>query len=367
MTGQVVSLNNFGDPHLAAVLLKKYLRDLPEPLFPESLYSTICHCPPPSNDPTDITSIQYIRDVLLPALPFCAYILLSCILRKSRSVFKLPVAHRILELLHEVSQRSTYNRMDAFNLAVVITPNLVKSHNPALDIGMCVIPGGPSQSSASTRPFQSEEGKTTLGQIIHLCIQRYYEVFDDIPDRTEAQEPAAQEVVIDQPAPHALPSPSLQSPQSYKRDSMIDDDEDIDDAMLVMPLGPNASGSRTQPAAATAPSAWNASQSPSVPPYKPRQRPTNANSNSRDLTASRSVYTAAASTTNGFPSGTLGRSSRSMISIEKVGGTKRGSISIGRGTTRKSSGAGVEAMGITASGFFAPPASAPPVPSLPRR
>ena len=81
--GQVVTLSNFGDAHLAAVLLKKYLRDLPEPIFPETLYSTICHCPPPSSDPTDITSIQYIRDVLLPSLPFCAYIVLSCILRKS--------------------------------------------------------------------------------------------------------------------------------------------------------------------------------------------------------------------------------------------------------------------------------------------
>ena len=76
-------METFGDAHLAAVLLKKYLRDLPEPIFPETLYSTICHCPPPSSDPTDITSIQYIRDVLLPSLPFCAYIVLSCILRKS--------------------------------------------------------------------------------------------------------------------------------------------------------------------------------------------------------------------------------------------------------------------------------------------
>ena len=154
--------------------------------------------------------------------------------------------------------------MDAFNLAVVISPNLVKSRNPALDISMCAIAGGPSLSSTPTRPVQTEEGKTTLGQIIRLCILRYYEVFDDIPDRTEAQEPGAQEIVITPSTSQALPSPSLASPQSYKRDSMIDDDEDIDDAMLVMPLGPNAGGARTQPAAAPAtpspPSAWAAGQ-----------------------------------------------------------------------------------------------------------
>ena len=68
-----------------------------------------------------------------------------------------------------------------------------------------------------------------------------------------------------------------------------------------------------------------------------------------------------------------------MISIEKGeasvggvmsvggGGTMRrgGSIAIGRGTVRgKGSGSGVEAMGVTAAGFFTAP-DVPPVP--PRR
>lgn len=248
--------------------------------------------------------------------------------------------------------------MDAFNLAVVISPNLVKSRNPALDISMCIIPGGSPQNPTSPRPSQTEEGKTTLGQIIKLCIERYYEVFDDIPDRSEAQE-----VVVDHPRSRIPVSPSLQSPQSYKRDSMIDDDEDIDDGMLVMPLGPNASGSRTQ-ATVAPPSSWTPGQGPSTLPYKPRHR--NTNSNSRDFTTSRSVYTAATSTNVG----TVGRPARSMISIEKAGAggaSRKGSISIGRGTMKKGSGSGVEAMGVTASGFFAPPKSAPPVPNLPGR
>ncbi|TFY55500.1 hypothetical protein EVJ58_g8213, partial [Rhodofomes roseus] len=107
--GHVVSLDRFGDPHLAAVLLKKYLRDLPTPLFPEHLYPLISRCPQPRDDPTDISSVIYIRETLMPELPHCSYILLAT----------------ILQLMHEVSLRSATNRMDAHNLALVITPNLV--------------------------------------------------------------------------------------------------------------------------------------------------------------------------------------------------------------------------------------------------
>lgn len=81
--GNVVSLSNFGDPNLAAVLLKKYMRDLPEPLFPEQVYPLIRQCPPPTSDPADMSSVNYLRDTLLPALAPCSYILLSHILRKS--------------------------------------------------------------------------------------------------------------------------------------------------------------------------------------------------------------------------------------------------------------------------------------------
>lgn len=81
--GHVVSLETFGDPHLAAVLLKKFLRDLPTPLFPEHLYPLISRCPQPSDDPADISSITYIRETLMPELPHCSYILLASILRES--------------------------------------------------------------------------------------------------------------------------------------------------------------------------------------------------------------------------------------------------------------------------------------------
>ena len=82
--GQIVTLPTFNDPHLAAVLLKKYFRDLPDPIFPETLYPIIRQCPLPSGDPTDMTAILYIRDTLLPQLKPCVYILLSNVLSELR-------------------------------------------------------------------------------------------------------------------------------------------------------------------------------------------------------------------------------------------------------------------------------------------
>jgi Rho GTPase-activating protein 1 len=96
--GQVVSLDSFDDPHLAAVLLKKYLRDLPEPLFPETLYSVIQQCPLPTEDISDWSAVLYIRETLLPTLPRCTYILLSYVLRAShfRISISLPInIHRL--------------------------------------------------------------------------------------------------------------------------------------------------------------------------------------------------------------------------------------------------------------------------------
>ena len=84
--GNVVSLESFADPHLAAVLLKKYLRDLPDPIFPERTYGVIKRCPLPSaaagDDDLEQAIIVYIREILLPDLVPCALILLSQVLRK---------------------------------------------------------------------------------------------------------------------------------------------------------------------------------------------------------------------------------------------------------------------------------------------
>ncbi|KAI0826955.1 Rho GTPase activation protein [Trametes gibbosa] len=349
--GHVVSLETFGDPHLAAVLLKKYLHDLPEPVFPERLYPVIRRCPPPSSDPSDMSSILYIRETLLPELPPCVYILLS----------------NVLHLLYEVQLRSASNRMDAHNLTVVICPNLVSSSNPMRDVMMCAVPNAPTFFDAArtggpiapAHPMHNAaalaEGKTTLGVVIKLCIERYYEIFDELPDRSEA---LAQDIVHP-PNPFA-DAPSPGSP-SNNRDSAFLDDEEIDDAMLVMPLGPSASGGSS--GSASTRFVHGPHGSLSGPGGSSTFRPRHQTSQSRDATARSTHTTFGAQGTNGYA--TVNKA-RSTISIERGNPSRKGSIAVGRGTQRgKGAGAGVQAIGITAEGFFAAPDSAPPVPTLP--
>ncbi|KAJ3516194.1 hypothetical protein NMY22_g14269 [Coprinellus aureogranulatus] len=208
--GNVVSLDSFGDPHLAAVLLKKFLRDLPEPIFPESLYPLILACPPVTNDPNDMNSILYLRETLIPSLAPCSFILLS----------------HILQLLHDVAQRSDVNKMGDYNLAIVLTPNLVKGSNPMRDVAICAVAGAPALVNSSPNP---QEGRTTLGTIIALCIRRYYEIFDELSDPSEPMgssysQPSFLSSQLSQLSPLSTPSEA-----SYVIHDPTDDDLDDDD------------------------------------------------------------------------------------------------------------------------------------------
>jgi len=268
---------------------------------------------------------------LLPELVPCVYILLT----------------HILHLMHDVSLRAASNRMDAHNLAIVLCPNLLSGTNPARDVMMCAIPGGPLlYPSAPSTPAEVVKGKTTLGLVIKLCIQRYYEVFDELRDRSEGV-PLALPLRED----GAVSSETSSISGAQANGGQIDDDEDIDDAMLVMPIGPHNGGQKPR---GVAPSAWGAAGVFDKPRYR-----TVSPGGSSMHTSSREF---------GLGSGnahvTMGKS-KSMISIEKSGapGTagRKGSIAVGRGTMRKSTGAGVEAISITAEGFFSAPNNAPTV------
>ncbi|KAJ3819677.1 Rho GTPase activation protein [Lentinula raphanica] len=467
--GNVVSLETFGDRHLAAVLLKKFLKDLPTPVFPETMYGVVRRCPAPTGDPGDMASVMYVRDVLLPELAPCTYILLN----------------HVLHLMHEVSLRSDVNRMDAHNLAVVLCPNLVRGSSPIRDVQMCVVPGGPqlfstpstsspsspsippssSSSSSTSNPAKPSlaEGKTTLGAVIKLCIERYYEIFDEVVDPGEvtgmnngavlghdedeyshhdelgleydghtpeqsrswsmsrSREFSGEQLNDDLEFVH----PSNSRTGNHKRNSSgfrtnPDDDEEIDDAMLVMPIGPTGSNHRQEATVtnhnlngelsasiSSLPSSSSSSSSaslgsPLARPGLPRHRNSATNSPpsrlSRPTRSPRSIHTDSNSSvahvpppssfstpslyqsTQSAPYATYSRGkARSTISVEKgsvstVGpnGKKtssKGSISISRGTnrthrTQKSTGSGVAAIGITAEGFFTPPAGVPPVPPV---
>lgn len=250
----------------------------------------------------------------------------------------------VIDLMHEVSLRSSTNLMDAHNLAIVLCPNLISGSSPAKDIAICSLPGGPVlHPGLSTGTQSPSQGQTTLSMIIKLCIQRYYEIFEEIQDRGEALLPARSftedNVALSGPSSPHLVGASLGVPTkrlsalshgSSNRDSRgFDDDESIDDTMLVMPVG-STSGAP--------PSTWGPVAG-------------------RTLSQARSAHTLGQSTkaAGSGQSGQVHRA-RSTISLEKTSGTIRGkgSVTIGRGTARKASGAGVQALGVTASGFFAP-------------
>ena len=284
---------------------------------------------------------------------------------QSVCLFRLDLIF-LLELAHEVSIRSAYNRMDAHNLALVLTPNLAKSSNFKRDLEMCAVPNGPALT-AQLNDQRARPSSTTLGMVIKICVSNYYEIFDEVVDRTDAIPPelsSSSFTAVDSNEPISATTSSFSSDISG---TQVDgDDESIDDQMLVMPLGPTSPGTPgNRTPALSPPSAWSSHMATPIP-YKPRQKPTLSKGSNRSL---HTTSGAASTDVGGNLQGTVGRA-KSMISIEKgtVGGGpggRKGSISIGRGTTRKATGSGVEAIGITANGFFAPLESAPPVP--PRR
>jgi Rho GTPase-activating protein 1 len=189
-------------------------------------------------------------------------------------------------------------------------------------------------------------------------------VFDEVWDRSEALPlPASQSVSSSNSA-----SPSMQH-QTLNYAHNDNDSEDIDDAMLVMPIGPSQG---KQNANGKPPSAWGASSGNVNGGSTIKSRPghrSKASGGSTSGSGVRSVHTAFGDRGGGNGMGYLSGKAHSMVSIENgLGGVgtvgKRGSISVGRGGTRKASGAGVEALGVTAEGFFTPPSGAPPVPPL---
>ncbi|TPX66283.1 hypothetical protein SpCBS45565_g04594 [Spizellomyces sp. 'palustris'] len=138
-----IDLEAFGGVHLACVLLKTFFRDLPEPVFPSKIYDVIrgitaCQ--------SEKEQLEYIKNAILPLLPYPSYMILRASLR----------------LLHQVQLHASENLMTASNLTIVWSPNLVKSENPLADFNIC---GMGAQGGGG-------------GTMLKLCIERFAEVFE---------------------------------------------------------------------------------------------------------------------------------------------------------------------------------------------
>ena len=297
--------------------------------------------------------------------------------------------------MHEISLQSHINKMDAHNLTIVLCPNLVRSANPVRDVQMCAIQSGSSvpSSNAMTGPDSGEvigsqkklhedRDKTTLGMIIKLCIERYWDIFHDVADpvassnhvrtlRSQTLEGSSYQL-----SPEITPTPD---PQSLLPTHLTvaegdgEGDEDIDDTMLVMPIEPGPGLGKYR---SDAPVSWakgvQGTRLPGIPPatasgsISPSSTRANniqiPNSISSDSNSpSRSTHSSSVNdTVTPYPTYSKARSFFNNQSGMSGTNPRRGPISVGKGTARKSRGSGVEAMGITAEGFFAPPSAFPP-------
>ncbi|XP_036153869.1 rho GTPase-activating protein 8 isoform X2 [Myotis myotis] len=115
--GKPVNFDDYGDVHVAAAVLKTFLRELPQPLLTATAYEQVL----------GITSVESSLRVtrcrqILRGLPDHNYAVLSY----------------LMGFLHEVSQESIFNKMTSSNLACVFGLNLIWPSQGASSLGALV-------------------------------------------------------------------------------------------------------------------------------------------------------------------------------------------------------------------------------------
>ncbi|XP_029577851.1 rho GTPase-activating protein 1 isoform X1 [Salmo trutta] len=112
-SGEEVSFSQMEDVHLAAVILKTFLRELPEPLLTYQLYNDIVNF----HNVDSSSQVTAIRNMLV-MLPEENYASLKF----------------LIEFLVQVSAQSEINKMNNANLAVVFGPNLLWGQDAAMTL-----------------------------------------------------------------------------------------------------------------------------------------------------------------------------------------------------------------------------------------
>ncbi|KAI9344825.1 divergent CRAL/TRIO domain-containing protein [Zopfochytrium polystomum] len=149
-----IDLSSHGGTQLAAVLLKTFFKELPNPVFDASKYEVIQAIQGFSDSNAQV---EYAKVTLLPLLQRPMYLLV-------RHVFKL---------LAEVYEYREVNLMTSHNLAIVWAPNMVRSSDPVRDFNMCVVGGvGEGDGGASGG----------VGTFVKLCIENWDRVFPEGED-----------------------------------------------------------------------------------------------------------------------------------------------------------------------------------------
>ncbi|GJJ68354.1 hypothetical protein EMPS_00700 [Entomortierella parvispora] len=147
--GNPVNLAEY-DIHISAVLLKLFLRELPEPIFPTSVYEVLQETNRKESEPKNL--LDFIRSEVLSQV----------------TPNNLVLMMEVFRLLKMVADRHESNKMTPYNLAVVITPNMLRHSDLMQEIAL----GGVGNKSKDSEVV----GAVTLGTVVKVMIENY----DDI-------------------------------------------------------------------------------------------------------------------------------------------------------------------------------------------
>ncbi|KAG0021009.1 hypothetical protein BGZ80_003214 [Entomortierella chlamydospora] len=148
--GSPINLAEY-DIHISAVLLKLFLRELPDPIFPVTVFEKMHQ--QRHEDQKEITVGEFIKTDIIPQLAHN----------------NLVLTMEVFRLLKMVADRHESNKMTASNLAIVLTPNLVRHNDVMLEIAM---------SGVSNKDRHSILDKSlTLGTVTRIMIESYSDIF----------------------------------------------------------------------------------------------------------------------------------------------------------------------------------------------
>ncbi|KAF9978277.1 hypothetical protein BGZ73_003084 [Actinomortierella ambigua] len=151
--GNPVDLSEY-DIHISAVLLKLFLKEMPEPVFPRNLYAHL-ESKAEGAAAAPKTMVAYLREDVLGAL----------------SHNQLVVVMEVFNLLRTVADNQESNKMTAHNLALVMSPNMVRHEDVLQEIALSTV-----SARVPTRDT-TVEGPITVGTIVRALIEFYDDVF----------------------------------------------------------------------------------------------------------------------------------------------------------------------------------------------
>ncbi|KAF8937377.1 Rho GTPase activation protein [Dissophora ornata] len=148
--GYPINLSEY-DIHISAVLLKLYLRELPTPIFPVTIYEQLQR--QKRDEDKQQTVAEFIRAEVI----------------SQASHNNLILMMEVFRLLKLVADRHESNKMTAHNLALVLTPNMVRHSDVMQEIAL---------SSVGYKEKDTVlDGALMLGTVVKIMIEDYDDVF----------------------------------------------------------------------------------------------------------------------------------------------------------------------------------------------